>query len=485
MEKEKDKLHLPIEPLFPGFLNHISKENNARVIFSAKFGTGKTYFLKHFFEQHKDEFEVFYLFPVNYHVASSEDIFDLIKFDILSILQHNHGSSISDSDFNTILSMFTALKLAVSNNMDDFIKNVFSYIPKIGKPLSETYLLIKRISESFKSNLCRKKSMISDYKSFFHSKEIAKCFDTDPVTVLLKDTIEKVKGSKQSVLIIDDLDRVDPAHIFRILNVLSAHFDLTGSIESNKLGFDKVIIVCDFTNLIQFYKHRYGQSCDYKGYFDKFYSEGVFRFDMQRIVRESLMSIFAKYTSSDSEMKSYLEGEDSTLMRNIEMILTRFIEIDKSINLREIVKFIDIPNDFLQQPHPKGKGNEYHEEFLPILNLSLKILKQLMSFSTNELIDKLEEVYTATLEGKFKEALQLDRKEYLDDIMIAFLHKVSPKTDLNASGWKRIQNGSIMTELQNQKIIISQKRSDKCKGDTSELFFFGTLIEYLQSGFFD
>ena len=50
----------------------------------------------------------------------------------------------------------------------------------------------------------------------------------------------KEESSKENVLIIDDLDRLDPEHIFRILNILSAHND---HFDENKFSFEKAIIV--------------------------------------------------------------------------------------------------------------------------------------------------------------------------------------------------------------------------------------------------
>ena len=47
-------------------------------------------------------------------------------------------------------------------------------------------------------------------------------------------------------LIIDDFERIDPEHIFRILNVFSSHME---GDENNILGFDHVIIVGDIENI--------------------------------------------------------------------------------------------------------------------------------------------------------------------------------------------------------------------------------------------
>ncbi len=53
-------------------------------------------------------------------------------------------------------------------------------------------------------------------------------------------------NGKEVVRILDDLDRIDTEHIFRLLNVFVAQVDVVGKGENdNKFGFDKVIFVCD------------------------------------------------------------------------------------------------------------------------------------------------------------------------------------------------------------------------------------------------
>ena len=59
---------------------------NRQTIVSAKFGDGKTYFLKQYIEQHKEDTFFIVLHPVNYVVSRNEDIFEYIKHDILSFL---------------------------------------------------------------------------------------------------------------------------------------------------------------------------------------------------------------------------------------------------------------------------------------------------------------------------------------------------------------------------------------------------------------
>jgi hypothetical protein len=97
------------------------------------------------------------------------------------------------------------------------------------------------------------------------------------ISALIKEVLEKhkTKSTRKNVLIIEDFDRLDPAHIFRILNIFSAHNHDQG----NKFGFDKIIIVCDLQNIKSLYKHLYGEKIDFNGYIDKFYSIEPYYFD--------------------------------------------------------------------------------------------------------------------------------------------------------------------------------------------------------------
>lgn len=92
-------------------------------------------------------------------------------------------------------------------------------------------------------------------------------YEFDTISQLICDIIREFKKknpTKKVVLIIEDLDRIDPAHIFRILNIFSAHFDryTPGLVEfdktcgNNKFCLDKIITVCDIDN-IKIYTHMF------------------------------------------------------------------------------------------------------------------------------------------------------------------------------------------------------------------------------------
>ena len=80
-----DDNFIPVDDTMEKFENHLLSHD--RVILSAKFGDGKTFFLKQFKEKCKKDkkspFEFITLYPVNYQVLPNNDIFNLIKHDVL------------------------------------------------------------------------------------------------------------------------------------------------------------------------------------------------------------------------------------------------------------------------------------------------------------------------------------------------------------------------------------------------------------------
>lgn len=90
-------------------------------------------------------------------------------------------------------------------------------------------------------------------------------------------------------MLIEDLDRVDPAHLFRILNVLTAHIDrnqiLVHEFESkqfrNKFDFDNIITVFDYLNTKKIYHHFYGTETSFEGYINKFITSNPFEYTIK------------------------------------------------------------------------------------------------------------------------------------------------------------------------------------------------------------
>jgi len=134
------KIHL--DGVFKKFEKHIDKKTNSRIVFSAKFGMGKTYFLKEFFKEHKDQYEVFHLFPINYQICSNDDIFDFLKYDIVVELSKNKDV-FEKNDYSNFLDLQRLFFIWGKNNFKDIFKTGVSFIPKLGRPLADTVGLLE------------------------------------------------------------------------------------------------------------------------------------------------------------------------------------------------------------------------------------------------------------------------------------------------------------------------------------------------------
>lgn len=305
-------------------------DGSARIFFSGKYGVGKTKFLERFFEEKKEEYLKIHLYPVNYQISTNEDIINLLKYDILVELLEKYEESFKT---NQNISWYSFIKKHISQKSTNEILlgtiDLLQVIPAIGK-LGRPLKALLNIDKNFQEFKEGEKGFAKKYFSDFKFKDIT---ETDIISQLIKDKIQEIKGEKKSVLIIDDLDRLDPEHIFRILNILSAHFDQDGD---NKFGFDYIIIVGDYHNIQSIFHHKYGKDTDFDGYMDKFYTIKPFEFDNRKALLGQLPDIIQRYQREDSPKDnldySYFIIED---------IIQKTISLD-TINLRKLLKHIKI-----------------------------------------------------------------------------------------------------------------------------------------------
>lgn len=339
----KDKYIIDTKSVQNSFEQELKQygDSSARIFFSGKYGVGKTKFLERFFEEKKEEYLTVHLYPVNYQISTNEDIINLLKYDILvelfekyeGFFKINNIQSIQDN----ILLFYVWINYFISPKNSNLILqtplDILETIPEIGKlgrPL-KSLLDINKEFQQFKSIYEKgEKGLAEGYLSKIKPDDIT---ETDIISQLIKDKIQEIKGEKKSVLIIDDLDRLDPEHIFRILNILSAHFDQDGD---NKFGFDYIIIVGDYHNIQSIFHHKYGKDTDFDGYIDKFYTVKPFEFDNRKALLANLGTILEKYQREDSPKDnldySYFIIED---------IIQKTISLD-IINLRKLLKHIKI-----------------------------------------------------------------------------------------------------------------------------------------------
>ena len=336
------------------FLIHIKNENNTDIIFSAPFGTGKTYFLKEEFAESevvKSLYNVIHLFPVNYSIASNEDIFSLIKYDILIELKKKYMSSldVESTRFSKLLTFQSYLNHEFKPI--SFLKDLMLKSGLINKAPFEVYKLFAKEYKQF--NSYHESISKGDDKSIVEAIEELSgempFKEMDPISILIKEVGDNIRGDKKNILIIDDLDRIDPEHIFRIINVFSAHRDY--ETKEHKYGFDKVVLVCDIENIKRIYQHKYGVGVDFNGYISKFASTEIFHYNVRNYLSNSLDKFFsnADYFSLDGSLlapespyRSYNFAAHNNLRHNSTYQLFKFftnflIDIGK-INIRDLTK---------------------------------------------------------------------------------------------------------------------------------------------------
>lgn len=258
-------------------------ESTDRIILSARFGDGKTHLLNALRndETANKEYEFFTIYPVNYSVAPNEDVFEYIKRDI--IVQLNNQELLNNIDLEAIFDSLINFEDVVS-----IISFILSFIPG-GTLYNKIFDRFCKIKERYE----QKKHTADKYLSTF-AKQKGSIYEEDGYTKLIRETIKwmgedhEMNGpawkGKKPVLIIEDLDRLDPKHLFRILNVISAHMEdrHTPDKVGNKFGFHSIVLVMDYDVTKHIFHHFYGDGACYEGYMSKFLSREPFRYSIQQ-----------------------------------------------------------------------------------------------------------------------------------------------------------------------------------------------------------
>ena len=270
-----------------GKLNVFSQylETTDRIILSAKFGDGKTYLLNKLRndEAMKDKYEFFTIYPVNYSVAKNEDVFEYIKRDI--IVQLHKKKLLEKIDLNALFA-----SVLTSDDFTSVVSFLLSFVP-----MGEFYNKVYHKFLEIKNKYDERKHTADKYLSKFANT--AGCiYEEDGYTTLIRMAIEWIsqdhslngeeRKAKKPVLIIEDLDRLDPKHLFRILNVVSAHIDDSNrpDIVGNKFGFSNIVLVMDYDVTKHIFHHFYGEQACYEGYMSKFLSREPFRYSIKYIM---------------------------------------------------------------------------------------------------------------------------------------------------------------------------------------------------------
>lgn len=357
MNKRED-LHIELfKESSNNFKYHLSVDGNDRIIFSGRFGTGKTTFINEFFKGDNQQlyfgneklFNVVKLFPVNYSIASNEDIFRYIKHDVIFELLIS-----TDEYAEEVKSYIDTAPKFILNNIHKIFASLISMVPVVGKDVITGFQMLDKLREEFlkeHDSLNRSGNELQnliEYVDTIKNTE-SSIYEDDFITKLIQRILErkiKYDGYSENILVIDDLDRVDPDHIFRILNIFSAHFDRTDpTSKKHKFGFDKIILVCDIQNVREIFKARFGGRADFNGYIDKFYSHRIFHFTNREELYKISRSIIYNsdwastenglgYNNTLDTFRSYFDN-NSTFLYDMMLLLIE----NGQLQLRNILKF--------------------------------------------------------------------------------------------------------------------------------------------------
>lgn len=320
-------------------------DKESRMIFSAKFGDGKSYFLKEFmnsFDSKNGNYYFITLHPINYVVEDNKDIIEYIKRDILfqlikdeRIYDFKEGY---DKIFDSVCNKESLLKLA------DFAASI---IPVEG--FKDGYNAFKDLVSTIHNKYKDQDVLhvVDDYLNGFYGKEgsISEC---DAFTCLIQNSLARIM--EKTVLIVEDFDRMDPAHLFRIMNVLSSQIDnpyYEDCHNENKFGFDKIILVMDYDITRHLFHHFYGINANYDGYMNKFMSSTPFYFSItkaaQMQVRERIIQLIGVSDLSKITGHNIYKPYDNQIVSLVECI--------SSMSVRQCKYFMDIDIDTYIKPN--------------------------------------------------------------------------------------------------------------------------------------
>ena len=432
-------------------------ENESRIIFSAKFGDGKSYFLNEFmksYDEKKNDYYFITLHPVNYVVEENRDVIEYIKRDILfQLIKDNRIYDFKegyDKIFDAVCNVESLFKLA------DFAASI---IPVNG--LKEGYKALKGLVSTIEEK--RKEQdvlhVVDDYLNGFYGKmgSVSEC---DAFTYLIQKSLEQMMA--KSVLIIEDLDRIDPAHLFRIMNVLSSQVDnpyYSHVPHGNKFGFDKIILVMDYEIAKHLFHHFYGQEANYEGYMNKFLNTLPYSYSIKeeahRQVRQKILDICKTGVFLSLDQKFSDNPKDRISFQ---------LALNNS-SVRRCKEFLDLDINSLFRK--KWLNGEYS---IPTDNTWVKILVCYRFFMSDKPISSIMEamihgftdLQLAELAMPFYCAVNGERYFYLQINDDMYMIRYNAMLNLVTNGVVRNQGNVVPESIANIKKVLYNVESSIC-----------------------
>lgn len=352
--------YIPIDERLKEFSMHL--HSHQRTIFSAGFGEGKSFFINKFKAQYQDQFLFLTLYPVNYQVQENQDIFQLIKRDLLFQLF-----------LSGVLNQRSApsKKLALTfflSNPKNYISWILDSLEKIDYPNPIVNTILPGVISFFKKGknkfdkYCQENN-VEDIvvEDFFKNTEDFRIYENDVITQIITESIQSWKkrnSNKKVILLIEDMDRIDPGHLFRIMNVLSAHMDYSykfgiqpdyNTLANNKFGIDNVVLILDYHNLISIFKHFYGEDTNFEGYLSKFSNKGIFQYSLEEEKKKYIIKKVAEKCDFSQEM--FVDGfpQDLISYRSLRSLVSILDDLDLQYVLPEPINICNKMRSFPTQ----------------------------------------------------------------------------------------------------------------------------------------
>ena len=432
-------------------------ENESRIIFSARFGDGKSYFLKEFmksYDEKKNDYYFITLHPVNYVVEENRDVIEYIKRDILfQLIKDNRIYDFKegyDKIFDAVCNVESLFKLA------DFAASI---IPVNG--LKEGYKALKGLVSTIEEKHKEQDVLhvVDDYLNGFYGKmgSISEC---DAFTYLIQKSLERMMA--KSVLIIEDLDRIDPAHLFRIMNVLSSQVDNPYYSEvphGNKFGFDKIILVMDYEIARHLFHHFYGKEANYEGYMNKFLNTLPYSYSIKeeahRQVRQKILDICKTGVFLSLDQKLSNDPKDRISFQ---------LALNKS-SVRRCKEFLDL--DVASRIRKKWLNGEYS---IPTDSTWVKMLVCYRFFMSDKPISSIMEamihgfadLQLAELAMPFYCAVNGERYFYLQIKADMYMIRYNAMLNLVTNGVVRNHINVVPESIANIKKVLYNVKSSIC-----------------------
>lgn len=354
---------IPVDNTMKQFEDHLLSHD--RVILSAKFGDGKSFFLNEFKKRIKNDpntpFELITLYPVNYQVLENKDVFEIIKHDVLlQILL------LKIIDINYTVTNEMAFAFYMQTHFCSVAETFFSMLSSIG--YAEQFSL--HLLGCFKTVgwLKKLKEKVNEYKREIDQTELfdnylskfdeSTIYDNDIITKIIRDNIVayQKKTKKKVVLVIEYMDRLDPAHLFRIMNIFSAHMDncYHGLLSDdctpvgNKFGVSNVVFVMHEENTRALYHHFYGVNADYEGYMSKFYNKDIFKFSLNKEKEDYALRLIMQKTGIEEDKVREIFNSGFLVEKSLRDIVFSLDKVEEQFQSLEVTEGVKPDSQLLK-----------------------------------------------------------------------------------------------------------------------------------------